>query len=85
MSKKKSYMDNINVLSENFFKKLKYKIADKLAIRSIKKNKSVKKDIDRLNKELKDLWDDFNKKAIEVDPTHKSFKPKKLSIDDFIG
>jgi len=78
-------MDNINVLSENFFKKLKYKIADKLAIRSIKKNKSVKKDIDRLNKELKDLWDDFNKKAIEVDPTHKSFKPKKLSIDDFIG
>jgi len=85
VSKKKSYMDNINVLSENFFKKLKYKIADKLAIRSIKKNKSVKKDIDRLNKELKDLWDDFNKKAIEVDPTHKSFKPKKLSIDDFIG
>ena len=85
MSNKKSYMDNANILSENFLKKIRDKIANKLAIRNIKKDKSVKKDINNLNQELKDLWDDFNKKASEVDPNHKSFKPKKLSIDDFIG
>ena len=85
MSKKKSFMDNHNILSENFLKKLRDKIANKLAIRKIKKDKSVKKGIDSLNQELKDLWDDFNKAALDVDSEHKSFKPKKLSIDDFIG
>ena len=85
MSKKKSYMDNNNILSENFLKKLRDKIANKLAIRNIKKDKSVKKDINNLNQELKDLWDDFNKKASEVDPNHKPYKPKKVTIDDFIG
>jgi len=85
MSKKKSYMDNNNILSENFLKKLRDKIANKLANREIKRDKTIKKDIDNLNQELKDLWDDFNKKAIEVDPNHKSYKPKKVTIDDFIG
>ena len=85
MSKKKSYMDNINILSENFWKKLKYKIAHKLAVRNIKKDKSVKKEIDDLNQEIKDLWDDFNKHVSKVDPSHKAVKPKKVSIDDFIG
>lgn len=85
MLKKKSYMDNQNILSENFLKKLRDKIANKLAIRNIKKDKSVKKDINNLNQELKDLWDDFNKKASEVDPNHKPYKPKKVTIDDFIG
>ena len=85
MSKKKSYMDNNNILSENFLKKLRDKIANKLANREIKRNKTIKKDIDNLNQEIKDLWDNFNKKALEVDPNHKSYKPKKLTIDDFIG
>ena len=85
MSMKKSFMDNHNILSENFLKKLRDKIANKLAVRNIKKDKSVKKDIDNLNQDLKDLWDDFNKAASEVDSNHTSFKPKKLSIDDFIG
>ena len=39
MSKKKSYMDNNNILSENFLKKLRDKIANKLAVRKIKKDK----------------------------------------------
>ena len=85
MSMKKSFMDNHNILSENFLKKLRDKIANKLAVRNIKKDKSVKKDIDNLNQDLKDLWDDFNKAASEVDSNHTSFKPKKLSIEDFIG
>ena len=85
MIKKKSFMDNHNILSENFLKKLRDKIANKLAVRNIKKDKSVKKDIDNLNQDLKDLWDDFNKAASEVDSNHTSFKPKKLSIEDFIG
>ena len=85
MSKKKSFMDNHNILSENFLKKLRDKIANKLAVRNIKKDKSVKKDIDNLNQDLKDLWDDFNKAASKADSNHTAFKPKKLSIDDFIG
>ena len=85
MSKKKSYMDSTNILSENLLKKLRDKIAHKLAVRSIKKDKSVKKEIDDLNKEIRDIWDSFNEKALEVDPTHKAYKPKKVTIDDFIG
>ena len=85
MSKKKSYMDSANILSENLLKKLRDKIAHKLAVRSIKKDKNVKKDIDDLNKEIRDIWDSFNEKALEVDPTHKSYKPKKVTIVDFIG
>jgi len=61
MSKKKSYMDNDNILSENFLKKLRNKIANKLAVRKIKKDKQVKKDMANLNKDIKDIWDDINK------------------------
>tara|TARA_R100000700_G_C3165043_1_gene140264 strand:+ start:259 stop:516 length:258 start_codon:yes stop_codon:yes gene_type:complete len=85
MSKKKSYMDKQNILSENFLKKLKYKIANKLAIRNIKKDKSIKKSIDDLNKDIENLWDDFNNSLIITDPKHKPYKPKKVTIDDFIG
>ena len=85
MSKKKSYMDSTNILSENLLKKLRDKIAHKSAVRSIKKDKNVKKEIDDLNKEIRDIWDSFNEKALEVDPTHKPYKPKKVTIDDFIG
>ena len=41
MSKKKSYMDNDNILSENFLKKLRNKIADKLVVRGMKKDKKI--------------------------------------------
>jgi len=85
MSKKKSYMDNDNILSENFLKKLRNKIADKLVVRSMKKDKKVLKQVDDLNKEIKDLWDDFNKTASEISPNYKPYKPKKVTIDDFIG
>ena len=85
MSKKKSYMDNDNILSENFLKKLRDKIANKLAIRNIKKDKQVQKDIKKLNQEIGDLWDEINNWASKIDPDEKPFKPKKLTIDDFIG
>ena len=85
MSKKKSYMDNKNLLSENFFKKLKYKIANKIAIRNIKKDKQVKKDMEQLNKEIADLWDDINAVDAEFNPKAKPFKPKKITVDDLIG
>tara|TARA_R110000823_G_scaffold271029_1_gene390510 strand:+ start:1057 stop:1314 length:258 start_codon:yes stop_codon:yes gene_type:complete len=85
MSKKKSYMDMDNILSEGFYKKIIHKIADKLTVRALKKDPKIKKDIDNLNQELKDLWDDFNKSASEVDSDYKPFKPKKVTIDDFIG
>ena len=74
-----------NILSEGLYKKIIKKIANKIAVRNIKKDPKTKKDVDNLNKELKDLWDDFNKFAKEVDPNHKSFKPKKVTIDDLIG
>ena len=51
----------------------------------MKKDKKILKQVDDLNKEIKDLWDDFNKKASEVNPNHKPYKPKKVTIDDFIG
>jgi len=85
MSKKKSYMDNDNILSENFLKKLRDKIANKLAIRNIKKDKQVQKDMKKLNQEIEDLWDEINDWASKIDPDRKPFKPKKVTIDDFIG
>ena len=85
MSKKKSYMDSTNILSENLLKKLRDKIAHKLAVRSIKKDKNVKKEINDLNKELENLWFDINKIGKDIDPNHKPYKPKKVTIDDFIG
>ena len=85
MSKKKSYMDNDNILSENFLKKLRNKIADKLVVRSMKKDKKMLKQVDDLNSDLKDFWDEMNQKLGEYNPDYKPHKPKKVTIDDFIG
>ena len=85
MSKKKSYMDNDNILSENFLKKLRNKIADKLVVRGMKKDKKVLKRLDNLNSDLKNFWDEMNQKLGEHDPDYKPYKPKKVTIDDFIG
>ena len=85
MSKKKSYMDIESILSENFLKKIRDKIANKLAVRNIKKDRQIKKNIDNLNQEIKDLWDDFNEWAEKDDPNYTPYKPKKVTIDDFIG
>tara|TARA_R100000664_G_C2759404_1_gene149136 strand:+ start:41 stop:298 length:258 start_codon:yes stop_codon:yes gene_type:complete len=85
MSKKKSYMDNKNLLSENFFKKLKHKIANKIAIRNIKKDKQVKKDMVNLNKDIQAIWDDINELEKLFNPKAKPFKPKKITVDDLIG
>ena len=85
MSKKKSYMDNNNILSENFLKKLRDKIANKLAVRKIKKDKQVKKDMANLNKDIQAIWDDINELEAKFNPKAKPFKPKKITVDDLIG
>tara|TARA_A100001515_G_C4524189_1_gene194579 strand:+ start:61 stop:318 length:258 start_codon:yes stop_codon:yes gene_type:complete len=85
MSKKKSYMDSNNILSENLLKKLRDKIANRLAIRHIKKDPKVKKEIDDLNKEFEEMWDEINQIAAKTHPNRKPFKPKKVTIDDIIG
>ena len=61
-------MDIESILSENFLKKIRDKIANKLAVRNIKKDRQIKKNIDNLNQEIKDLWDDFNEWAEKDDP-----------------
>ena len=78
-------MDSINILSENFLKKIRDRIANKIAIRNIKKDKQVKKDMDKLNQEIKELWDDINAVDAVHNPKAKPFKPKKITIDDLIG
>ena len=85
MSKKKSYMDNTNILSENYLKKLRDKIANKLAVRKIKKDKQVKKDMANLNKDIQAIWDDINELEAKFNPKAKPFKPKKITVDDLIG
>ena len=78
-------MDIENILSENFLKKIRDKIANKLAVRNIKKDRQIKKNIDNLNQEIKDLWDDFNKRAKEIDPDYKTYKPKtNYKLSDFL-
>jgi hypothetical protein len=85
MSKKKSYMDNDNILSENLLKKIRDKLANKLAIRQIKNDSQVKKNVKKLNKEIEELWDEINDFEKQFNPKAKPFKPKKLTIDDLIG
>ena len=78
-------MDNNNILSENFLKKLRDKIANKLAVRKIKKDKQVKKDMANLNKDIQAIWDDINELEAKFNPKAKPFKPKKITVDDLIG
>ena len=52
MSKKKSFMDVDNIISEGIYSKFIDKIASKIAKSNLKKDKKIKKDLDNLNKEL---------------------------------
>lgn len=85
MSKKKSYMDVDNILSEGIYDKFVDKIANMIAKSNLKKDKKIKKDLNNLNKDIKDLWDDFNKRAKEIDPNYKTYKPKtNYKLSDFL-
>ena len=85
MSKKKSFMDVDNIISEGIYSKFVDKIANKIAKSNLKKDKKIKKDLDNLNKDLKNLWDDFNRRAKEIDSDYKSFKPKtNYKLSDFL-
>ena len=81
MSKKKSYMDKNNIISEGFFDTLK-KYLVKYPI--IRKDKKVKDSIKSLNNDVKELEKLLNKRFKELDPKHKSIKLSKYKSTDFI-
>ncbi len=84
MSNKKSYMNVDNILSENVYKKIVDKLADKITKSKMKNSKEVKKIIDDLNNDIKKGWDEFNKIAKESDPNYKPYKPKKYKLSDLV-
>tara|TARA_B100000287_G_scaffold257394_1_gene241969 strand:+ start:615 stop:863 length:249 start_codon:yes stop_codon:yes gene_type:complete len=74
MSKKKSYMDNENIIAEGFFSKLFKAIKDNNVKKKIKKDKELNKHIKSLNKRTQSLEDRLNgylkaagKKPIKLD------------------
>ncbi len=68
----------------NFLKEIRDIIAEKLAIRNLRNDPQVKEDIEQLNEEIEDDWDEFNDWASKIDPNHKPYKPKKVTLDDLI-
>jgi len=61
MSKKKSYMDNKNILAEGFFSKLFKAIKDNNVKKNIKKDKELNKHLKSLNKRTQSMEDRVNK------------------------
>ena len=60
MSKKKSYMNNKNLMSEGFFDKFFKKLKDKKKAKKLKKHSNFMKSFKDLNKNVKDLEDIFS-------------------------
>ena len=81
MSKKKSYMDKNNIISEGFFDTLKKYL---VKYPTIRKDKKVKDSIKSLNNDVKELEKLLNKRFKELDPKHKSIKLSKYKSTDFI-
>ena len=81
MSKKKSYMDKDNILSEGFLEFLRKKLVQ---IPALKKDKNVQKSLNKLNSSLKDVEKELNKRWKELDPKHKPVKLSKYKETDFI-
>ena len=81
MSKKKSYMDRENVLSEGFFSKIIDKIAgkDKSLKSQLKKDKKLQKTITDMNDSIQTLEDYLNSL-----PKGDKVKLNKHSIGDFL-
>ncbi len=82
MSKKKSYMNQSNLIAEGFFSKLLKLIKDKNVVNKLKKDKVLTKDLNNLNKLTKDTEDRINKDLLSLGK--KPIKLSKFSIKDFI-
>ena len=78
MRKKKSYMNNNNIISEGFFNKLfkMFKI-DKSDQSKIKKDKKINNAIKDLNNSWSKIEDNLKEKGVEV-------KFEKFKLSDFI-
>tara|TARA_R100000008_G_C3558177_1_gene154433 strand:- start:48 stop:281 length:234 start_codon:yes stop_codon:yes gene_type:complete len=77
MSKKKSYMDNTNIIQEGFFETLKKYL---IKYPKLKKDKKVRSSLKSLNHEIKELEKMFR----DLDPKNKRLKLSKYKLTDFI-
>ena len=80
MSKKKSYMDKENILSEGILSK----ILRMLRTSKVSKDKKIVSDLTGLNKNVLELEKELNKRFKELDPKHKPIKLSKYKLKDFI-
>ena len=70
MSKKKSYMDKENILSEGILDKL----LRKLRVSKLSKDKKIISNLLDLNKGVLDIEKELNRRFKELDPKHKPIK-----------
>jgi len=82
VSKKKSYMNQSNLIAEGFFSKLLKLIKDKNIVNKLKKDKVLTKDLNNLNKLTQDTEDRINKDLQSLGK--KPIKLSKFTIKDFI-
>ena len=80
MSKKKSYMDKENILSEGILDKL----LRKLRISKLSKDKKIISNLLDLNKGVLDIEKELNRRFKELDPKHKPIKLSKYKLGDFV-
>tara|TARA_Y100000361_G_C11122002_1_gene323769 strand:+ start:18 stop:269 length:252 start_codon:yes stop_codon:yes gene_type:complete len=83
VSKKKSYMNHLNLITEGFFEKLLKIIKDKKLVNKLKKDKVITKNLKSLNQINKDTEDRINKDLIALGKKP-NFKLSRFSIKDFI-
>jgi len=89
MSKKKSYMNNENILAEGFFSKLRKALGLSVDVeKKLKKDKEFSNSLDDLNTSLKDFEDELNKRFRELNKLqnkkHKDVKLDKYTVKDFL-
>ena len=83
MSKKKSYMNRDNLLSEGFFDKLKKFIKDKRVLKKVQNDPKVKNNLNKLNSSQKDLENYLNK-LLKDAGLEQNVKLSKFDAKDFI-
>ena len=83
MSKKKSYMNRDNLLSEGFFDKLKKFIKDKRVLKKVQNDPKVKNNLNKLNSSQKDLENYLNK-LLKDAGFEQNVKLSKFDAKDFI-
>ena len=83
MSKKKSYMNRDNLLSEGFFDKLKKFIKDKKVLKKVQNDPKVKSSLNKLNISQKNLENYLNK-LLKDAGLEQNVKLSKFDAKDFI-